>query len=245
MLPTSIDGDTLRFGPWLAVSLQRTLRLPDDGRTYPLPPGLGAFPVLRVQDFEERVPSTWLKHRGVFIPLFQREALWLGFQAPPWRPHAVKVGVGGINAVSGEPWDEELHAGPQDYIVCPLQPWLDGINAGDGSVRQFVAAPLGEGLTVEAQLAGAEETGGVQLLVFAPRPGRFPDEPPARTEPGRRARAGRGHALDGGPAYGAVGPRDGHRGRGQNGTTDLLGPLRPEYLGYAATGGSLHPSPQQ
>src|SRR6201999_2702855 len=67
----------------------------------------------------------------------------------------------------------------QDYVVIPDQPWLDGINAGDGFIRQFVAVPLGAGLTVEGQLTGHEEQGGMTLALHAPRPGRFPDEPPA------------------------------------------------------------------
>jgi hypothetical protein len=110
--------------------------------------------------------------------MYQREALWLGFGGVPWKPNAVKVGTGGINAVTGSPWDATLHADPQDYVVCPDQPWLDGINAGDGVVRQFVAMPLGLGYTVEAQVTGAEATGGIQMMVFEPKPGRFPDEPP-------------------------------------------------------------------
>jgi hypothetical protein len=110
--------------------------------------------------------------------MYQREALWLGFGGVSWKPNAVKVGVGKVNAISGGEWDKELHGGPQDYIVCPDQPWLDGINAGDGFIRQFVAIPLGLGYTVEAQVTGKEEFGGIQILVYEPKPGRFPDEPP-------------------------------------------------------------------
>ncbi|HEY7545931.1 MAG TPA: hypothetical protein VID27_13650, partial [Blastocatellia bacterium] len=58
------------------------------------------------------------------------------------------------------------------------QPWLDGINAGEGYIKQFVAMPLGMGYTVEAQMTGEETFGGVQIIVYEPRPGRFPDEPP-------------------------------------------------------------------
>jgi hypothetical protein len=83
-----------------------------------------------------------------------------------------------INAVSGAAWDEPLHAEPQDYLVCPDQPWLDGINAGEGYIKQFVAMPLGLGYTVEGQLTGSEQSGGIQLLLYEPKPGRFPDEPP-------------------------------------------------------------------
>jgi hypothetical protein len=109
------------------------------------------------------------------------EALWLGFEAPWWKPHALKIGIGGIDAVSGDTFEPAtLAAEPQDYVVVPDQPWLDGINAGDGFIRQFVAVPLGEGLMVEAQLTGVEEQGGLTLSLFSPRPGRFPDEPPER-----------------------------------------------------------------
>jgi hypothetical protein len=117
------------------------------------------------------------------VPMHRSEALWLGFQAPWWQPYALKVGIGGIDAISGETFDPTTLTGsPQDYVVIPDQPWLDGINAGEGFIRQFVAVPLGEGLTVEAQLNGTEEQGGLTLSLFAPRPGRFPDEPPPEPE---------------------------------------------------------------
>ena len=95
--------------------------------------------------------------------MYQREALWIVFRRPPWRPCAVKVGVGTVNAVSGAPWDAVLRGDPQDYVVVPDQPWLDGINTGDDSVRQFVVIPLGSGATVEAAVTGAEAAGGIQL----------------------------------------------------------------------------------
>jgi hypothetical protein len=182
MLAVGVDHDSVYIGERFSVSFQRTLRIPDDGRIYPLPPGLGAFPVHHVEDYRDRVPAVWKEHGGVFIPMYQREALWLAFRAADWKPNAVKIGVGMINAVSGGAWDEELHDDPQDYIVCPDQPWLDGINAGDGFIRQFVAMPLGMGYTVEGQLTGREEFGGIQILVYEPKPGRFPDEPPPEPE---------------------------------------------------------------
>lgn len=179
MLAVKVDSDSIRIGDHLAVSFQRTLRIPDDGKVYPLPPGLGQFPVSRVDDYADRVPATWREHGGVFIPMYQREALWLHFACNWWRACAVKVAVGKVNAISGEPWDDKLRADPQDYLVCPTQPWLDGIKAGEGFIRQFVAMPLGMGYTVEGQVTGKEEFGGIQLMVFDPKPGRFPDEPPS------------------------------------------------------------------
>jgi hypothetical protein len=174
------------------VTFQRTLRIPDDGKSYPLPPGLGAFPVRRVFAYRDRVPAEWVKTSGVFIPMFQREAMWISFQSRHWRPNAVKVAAGKVNAVSGKPWDQTLQAGRrdlQDYLTCPPQPWLDGFNTASGTVRQFVAMPLGMGYTVEGQVAGEEKHGGVQLIVYEPKPGRFPDQPPRHFLGGARGGA--------------------------------------------------------
>lgn len=159
---------SIPLAPGCEVVLHRTLRVPDDGGDYPLPPSLGPLPLLAVGGDE------------FVAPLRRAEAMWLGFRAPFWKPRALKIGIGGIDAISGDPFRADaLSKKPQDYVVVPDQPWLDGINAGDGFIRQFVAVPLGEGLTVEAQLTGAESEGGLALSLFEPRPGRFPDEGPA------------------------------------------------------------------
>src|SRR5947207_9374928 len=148
MLAVTIEQNAIRVGERFAVAFQRTLRIPEDNQVYPLPPGFGAFLIFKVQDYADRVPPQWHEQGGVFIPMYQREALWLSFNAASWKPNAVKVGAGGINAISGESLDPMLRADPQDYIICPDQPWLDGFNTGHGTVRQFVAMPLGFGYTV-------------------------------------------------------------------------------------------------
>ena len=183
MTVVAIGADRIQVGPRFAVSFHRTLRIPDDGRDYPLPPGLGTFPIRKVADFLDRVPDAWRRAGGAFIAMYQREALWLGFHGAAWKPNAVKVAIGGVNALTGEPDGGELRGDPQNYLVAPLQPWLDGIKTGAGSVRQFVAMPLGLGYTVEAALTGDERRGGLQLTVFEPRPGRFPDAPPPAPTP--------------------------------------------------------------
>ena len=158
--------DTIPLSTTCGVTLHRTLRIPDDGSEHPLPPSLGTM-------------TAYAAGPGEYVvPMRRAEALWLEFRAPWWRPHALKVGIGGIDAISGETFADALTGDPQDYVVVPDQPWLDGINAGDRFIRQFVAVPLGEGLTVEGQLTGAEQDGGLTLTLFAPRPERFPDEEP-------------------------------------------------------------------
>jgi hypothetical protein len=178
VLDVTIQQDRVQIGRHFAVTFERTLRIPDDGREYPLPPSLGHFPVRRVADHADRVPPSWLEHGGVFLPMYQREAMWLHLHATHWRPNALKVAVGKINALSGERYHQRLTTRAQDYVVTPPQPWLDGINAGAGFIKQFVAMPLGSGATIEGQITGEEIHGGLQLVCFEPRPGRFPDRPP-------------------------------------------------------------------
>jgi hypothetical protein len=146
------------------VNFERTLRIPDDGKTYPLPAGVGKFPLCHLDDFEKSVPESWLKRGGVMMPMHQSEAMWIRFSTS--YPFAMKVGAGKINAVSGEAWSAELQREPQNYLVLPEQPWLDGFAVGKGIIRQFVAMPLGDGYSVEEQLTGKAETGGIQLQVF-------------------------------------------------------------------------------
>merc|ERR1719401_1456867 len=76
------------------------------------------------------------------------------------------VGAGGVNALSGETFvPGELQASPQSYCTVPRQPWLDGIKSGEGVIRQFVSTTKGSGASVEAQVHGSDEVGGLQLFV--------------------------------------------------------------------------------
>ena len=166
------------------IDFQRTLRIPDDNRDYPLPPGLGRFPLQHVDDFKSRVPADWLRHGGVFLPMYQAEALWINFAGD--YPCAVKIAAGKINAVTGEAWQEALAPLPQDYVVVPDQPWLDGFAVRQGLIRQFVAMPLGAGYTAEEQLTGTGEHGGLQIVVY-----------PMKAEIYEALRAERAGAFDG------------------------------------------------
>jgi hypothetical protein len=160
--------------PALTIAFQRTLRIPDDGRTYPLPAGLGAFPLRSVDDFPATTPASWLQRSGVVI------AHGSGRGALDQLLGAVSVRgedrAGKINAVSGAAWAAELRSEPQDYAVVPGQPWLDGFSVGEGLIRQFVAMPLGAGDTVEEQLTGRADVGECSF-----RPIRSPQKPAIAT----------------------------------------------------------------
>ncbi|HSG28840.1 MAG TPA: hypothetical protein VLA34_10195, partial [Candidatus Krumholzibacterium sp.] len=117
-------------------------------------------------------PARWLEHGGVMMPMYQSEAMWISFDAEevpghgsPW-PFAVKIAAGKTDAVTGEQWSDSIHGVPQDYLVVPEQPWLDGFCVEKGLIRQFVAMPLGSGYSAEEQITGRAEHGGLQVIVY-------------------------------------------------------------------------------
>lgn len=170
----------------LTVSMVRTLRVPDDGRSYPLPAGFGNLPMFHVDDFASRLPEQWAEHGGVMIPMYQAEALWLSFSSQYITdqgnyPFAVKVLTGKVSALTGQKYSAGLTAEPQNYLVAPKQPWIDGFFVGKGIVRQFVAARLGEGYTAEEQITGLGEFGGMQLIVYPMKREEFEKRFPKET----------------------------------------------------------------
>ncbi len=189
----TLENDVLKFqfpevhkNAKCSIGFQRTLRIPDDDRDYPLPPGLGAFPLRHLDDYSERLPDTWIRRGGVVVPMHQAEAMWInfcsGFGYPLDYPFAVKVATGKICALTGDAWVDHLNRDPQDYVVVPEQPWLDGYCIEKGVIRQFVAMPLGEGYTVEEQLSGAATHGGMQIVAYPMKRERYEslvsDRPP-------------------------------------------------------------------
>lgn len=116
-----------------------------------------------MDDFAGKVPARWIEHGGVMLPMYQAEALWVNFRGS--YPCAVRVATGKIDAVTGKELQPGLERKPQNYLVIPEQPWLDGYCVKKGIIRQFVAMPLGAGYTAEEQLTGEAEHGGLQLVV--------------------------------------------------------------------------------
>jgi hypothetical protein len=178
---------TFNFGNMtekFVLNFQRTLRIPDDNKKYSLPPSIGQFPLEHVEDYSKNLTESWSEYGGIFMPMYQSEAMWMSFKTQSGRPFAVKVASGKINAVSGKTWSNELEGNVKfenelkarlmekynkqeaDYMVSPKQPWLDGFNVGKGVIRQFVAVPLDSGYTVEEQVTGKAEHGGIQIIVY-------------------------------------------------------------------------------
>jgi len=183
--PALRSDNTLWFdGAETHVSFQQTLRIPDDGRTHGLPPGLGKFPLEPTSKFAAALPHEWLGGSPsaeadatlhVMMPMRNAEAMWMSFGGS--GKAAIVVGCGAINAISGETFDPAalrrgggLEArgdtpGVQGFCSRPRQPWLDGIKSGAGTIRQFVATHMGSGGSIEHQLTGADAVSGLQLFV--------------------------------------------------------------------------------
>lgn len=93
----------------LRIEFQRTLRIPDDNREHYLPPGLGRFPLMRVDDYSDNLPERWNEHGGVFFPMYQSEAMWINFRGE--YPMAIKIAAGKINAITGKPLERRTQRG--------------------------------------------------------------------------------------------------------------------------------------
>ncbi|KAJ7846371.1 hypothetical protein B0H14DRAFT_3454455 [Mycena olivaceomarginata] len=102
---------------------RRMKKLWDTANNYALPPNLGTFSIVEAQDYAATLPD-YIKQRGGYLMLYP-------------GPCAIKISVGGINAITGDKRDEHSPNGLQDYVVGGKQPWLDGIvNTEPGVVRQ-------------------------------------------------------------------------------------------------------------
>jgi hypothetical protein len=57
MLRVHLGRYAARFGESFALSFERTLRVSDDGRSYPLPPDLGPVELFPFEAYRARVPT--------------------------------------------------------------------------------------------------------------------------------------------------------------------------------------------
>ncbi|KAF4945245.1 hypothetical protein FGADI_12106 [Fusarium gaditjirri] len=159
----------------LTITFRRTIRVPDNKFSAGLPPNEGKFPLFEVKDYARTLPLSMAQKGGMFIPMYQREALWIDFKSQ--KRYAIKIYVGDVNIVSGEPSVPTaatslrrrrlLKEGKsiQDYIVVPEQMWVDGVAVEPGKVRQFVAVPTSTGYSIEAQMKHEETTAGIQFEI--------------------------------------------------------------------------------
>ncbi|KAF7929812.1 uncharacterized protein EAE97_009409 [Botrytis byssoidea] len=167
----AINNDS---GDKMEISFHRTVRIPDDGKNYELPPNLEKFPLFSIDDHAVKLLVDIVRKGGVFIPIRQHEALWIKFHAYGTSRFAVKVFVNGIDAMSeesrhcemkpGEPFAES--DGEQDYLVVPGQEWFGDFVRTNKTVIQPVAVPTGSGYSVEAQVKDFDKISGLQFEII-------------------------------------------------------------------------------
>lgn len=110
------------------ITFERTLRIPDDGKQYHLPPSIGNFPTLNIDDLpKEKVPEKWREHGGVLLPMYQAEAMWINFH-PEHRsdrasayPFAIRIATGKVSAITGKVFVKNMKEGG---LHRPPQPTL-------------------------------------------------------------------------------------------------------------------------
>ena len=156
----------------LVMAFQRTLRIPGSEHEMPRLPSLGKYPLYTVDSHAHRVPKHWLESGGAMLPMYQSEAMWLSFRPTysvahqAFYPFAVKIRVGGLDAVSGQRWHEGVHQWPQDFLVINEHCWLGGYHNGGQGIQQFVAMPLGSGYLPENGKTSPNRLGCLEIVAY-------------------------------------------------------------------------------
>ncbi|GAW26796.1 putative integral membrane protein [Rosellinia necatrix] len=185
----------------LQISFMRTVRVQEGQTSYDqLPPqGFGTFPLLNTQPYCDQLPSKAASQGGLFLPMYQSEAMYIAFDGQASEKFAVRPFIGGVNGISGKRLSsiedsKSAAVKKQDYIVAPEQDRLDGVSVSPGVVNQFVAMKMNpeskeevarrrpgpdrgfasgersertnKGGTVEWQMTGKDELGGIQLQII-------------------------------------------------------------------------------
>lgn len=154
-LPVRINGNhKIQIGTnanHVTITLHRIPRVKATDKTKYKLPSLGMIPIHRVDDYLDTVPSEWKKLGGIFVPLYQSEALQLCFEyhckesdgSSPQPSRAVKVAYGSINAISGNAWKRDSKH-PSDHLF--VQPHgkasLEGVLNDNNDFHQFCSSQL-------------------------------------------------------------------------------------------------------
>jgi Ubiquitin-2 like Rad60 SUMO-like len=158
------------------------MRLPNDDKAYPMPPPLAPYPLYNTGQLGGRLALDMREKGGVIFPMWQREAVRVQFKHLGHRrlaSYAVRPFVGGVNCISGEAARPSMShilrqlngvAKKQDYLVvgggASSVQYLDGIAVAPGIVRQLVALPIQSPESIEWQMTGLDDVGGLQLEII-------------------------------------------------------------------------------
>ncbi|KAJ3537607.1 hypothetical protein NM208_g4450 [Fusarium decemcellulare] len=177
----------------LQISFMRTLRVRGQESEYEPPEGLGTFPLFNTQPYRDQLPPQAAAQGGLFLPIYNKEAMYITFDCKESDKFAVRPFLGGVNGISGDNLinKDSSSLSRQDYIVAPQQKRLDGIAVWPGVTKQFVAMEMNpnprqdtssstasgsntsksgkqpnQGGTIEYQMTGKDEIGGIQFQII-------------------------------------------------------------------------------
>ena len=153
-------------GSELHITLWRTVRIPEDGKVYDLPAGLGRFPLVNAAQCQENKVEDSAQNLHCVIPMYDREAMYMEFiggingWGPGYirRPYAIRPYVGGINAISGVPRQAEGSNESPSQAQCTGRTRVGELNLQSG--ESVGAPPLPEQDYIVAD--AATQTQGVQ-----------------------------------------------------------------------------------
>lgn len=134
----------------LTISFHRTLRLHDNVNLPCVPPAWGQFQLASLDDYKDRIPSSWKAHGGIILTMYQSDAMYLTFSGyrdnkriSPY-PFAIKVLHDEINGITGQKNQSGIQSTPQDFLYYPILSWLNGHYTSKEHFKQFVAMRLHE-----------------------------------------------------------------------------------------------------
>ena len=126
--------------------------------------GNDRVPLFHIDDYTQDLPDAWVKRGGLIAPVRSGQKLRIKLSGN--YPFAIKIATGKVNAITGEPWSDHLNFDQQDYLLSSRQSTFSGFRRPDGTIHQFVVSPMGVGATIEEEVTGAAEFGGIQLVAY-------------------------------------------------------------------------------
>ena len=151
------------------VQFRKTLKMNENIKdTYKLPPEL-----CKAQFY----PG---KYGVINIPTHQNEALVINLLKSYSRankPIAIKIYLNNINVITGthKCFDTEITQHPQNYLICPMQQWLEGSTIGPmetnnygiiNKVKQFTAQPINANISIMDESLNINTGNDLEIQVF-------------------------------------------------------------------------------
>lgn len=140
----------------LSVVLHRIPRVKASDKMDHNIPSLGTLKVHRVDDYLDTVPPAWKHLGGIFVALYQSEALKIVFEncittnnddtytnENELPPKAIKLAYGNINAKTGQAWKRDSKNLGEHFFVYPhKREHIDGVINSNDDLHQFCSSTL-------------------------------------------------------------------------------------------------------